>query len=838
MTIRFEVNVNYDHLEIEKKVDANRAGKNEFYCEIENKSKKKFYSLAMFPYPSGNAHMGHVLVYTLSDIKARFKKLKDYEVLHPMGWDAFGLPAENAAIKNKVRPDLWTGANIKKMKDDQLNRTGWSFDWDKELNTCSPDYYKWTQWLFLEMLKAGKAYKKAGYVNWCPEDQTVLANEQVIAGHCYRDGAVVEKKLMDQWFFRITDYAPQLWDDLAKLGNWASEAVAVQRNWINKNTGTNIDFTVPAFNENVRVFTTRADTLFGVTAVVLAPEHPLTAKILEKSQDAKVQSYVEASLKKSQVERLQSKDKTGVKTAYKCRHPFAESCAIKEVDIWIGDYVIGDYGTGAVMCVPAHDSRDYEFAKSFGLPVVQVVTPTGAAEMPKDDAFTDHGTLINSGEFDGLSSSQAIKKISAKLIAKNLGEETTTYQLRDWSVGRQRFWGCPIPIIYCDKCGTVPVAEKDLPVLLPNASDSDMKDGVISLKRFDSFVNTQCPTCGNAATRETDTLDTFLCSSWYAFRYLDNKNSEKIFDSKRVNHWMPIDFYVGGLEHAAQHMIYFRFITKFLKDRGYINFDEPVDHFFANGMIRKDGAKMSKSKGNVVVPTDVVETYGGDAVRLYILSDTPAELDRDWDDKGIKAKQDFIKKNFNVLSAYLESKRDVQEKKLSLDKYQDQNFLFDFYITLNEYEQTLENNLFNSAVAKVHALSNIFLKQIANTQNLNTESEQILKYLIKDYLISMGVFLPFTSEILLKEFYDEKISVYNNTWPEIPQKYLERSTISIAVQINGKKRAVIELAKDCSESVALETAFTNSDVIKHTQGLQILKKIYVAGKIINIVVKG
>jgi len=503
------VQVSFDHKEIKAKYDALHENRNNFFCDT--KKDNKFYSLGMFPYPSGNAHMGHIRVYTLSDVRARFEKLKGKEVLHPMGWDSFGLPAENAAIQNKLRPDLWTKENIKKMKYEQLNQTGWAFDWDKELNTSSPDYYKWTQWLFLELYNSGKCYRKSDYVNWCPVDKTVLANEQVINGTCYRDGAVVEKKLMEQWFFKITDYAPKLWDDIAKLKNWAPEAVAVQKNWINKNIGTNIDFNVPSFQEKIRVFTTRPDTLFGVTAMVLAPEHPLVEKILQKNPNQKVEDYVKAALSKGQVERMQNKEKTGVPTGVKCIHPFSETCKQPEIEIWIGDYVIADYGTGAVMCVPAHDTRDFEFAKTFGLNIIEVIKdPEHGPKSNMSEAFVDNGTLINSDQFNGQKNLAAIKNITDSLEKNSKGEATTTYQLKDWSVGRQRFWGCPIPIVYCDDCGVVPVCEASLPIKLPEANDSDMEGGALNLNKFPDWIKTSCPKCNKDARRETDTLDTFL----------------------------------------------------------------------------------------------------------------------------------------------------------------------------------------------------------------------------------------------------------------------------------------------------------------------------------------
>tara|TARA_R110002072_G_scaffold1989_3_gene16486 strand:- start:45804 stop:48293 length:2490 start_codon:yes stop_codon:yes gene_type:complete len=829
--------MSYDHQTIKNKVDSFHKDANDFYVDTSKEGKNKFYSLAMFPYPSGNAHMGHVRVYTLSDVKARYKKLKGSDVLHPMGWDSFGLPAENAAIKNKVRPDLWTEENIKKMKYEQLNIAGWSFDWDKELNTSSPDYYKWTQWLFLEMHKAGLAYRKEDYVNWCDVDKTVLANEQVINGCCWRDGSVVEKRLMEQWFFKITDYCDQLWDGISKLKNWAPEAVSVQKNWINKNTGTEIHFDVPEFGEKIEAFTTRPDTLFGVTALVIAPEHPLAQKILAKKPNKEVEEYVTASLKKSAVERMQNKEKSGVNTGVKCRHPYDSECKYPEVDVWIGDYVIADYGTGAVMCVPAHDTRDFEFAKKFGIDILEVVSQADGKPTDLEEAYTENGVMINSGEFNGMKNREAIKAITESLTKINKGKGTTTYQLKDWSVGRQRYWGCPIPMIHCDSCGVVPVPEADLPVKLPEAKDSDMEDGALNLRNFPEFVNTKCPKCHNDAKRETDTLDTFLCSSWYAFRYLDNRNDEKIFDSKNVNNFMPIDFYVGGLEHAAQHMIYFRFITKFLHDRGYINFDEPVDHFFCNGMVRMGGHKMSKSRGNVVVPTEAIEKHGADAVRMYILSDTPAELDIDWEDTGIKAKYDFVKKNYNAIEAFLTEHKDVKEDKGDLSKYPNKEFLFNYYSTVKEYEQSMEQNLFHKGVANIHAFSNFILKELQQSKKEGTpESIASLKFLVKDFLSMAGLITPFFTEVLLKEFFAVE-SLYKQSFPAVEEKFLVQSTVNVVVQINGKKKTLLNVDKEITEAEVEKLAFESPEVTRGVDGKNVVKKIYVKGKIYNIVVK-
>jgi leucyl-tRNA synthetase len=821
--------MDYQHHEIALKYKnfhrESSAQDSDFFCDV-TKAKSPYYALGMFPYPSGNAHMGHVRVYTLTDIKARFKKSLGEDVLHPMGWDSFGLPAENAAIQNKVRPDWWTEKNIVKMKTDQLANVGWSFDWDKELNTSSPEYYQWTQWLFLQMYRAGIAYKKADFVNWCEIDQTVLANEQVIDGRCWRDGSVVEKKMMEQWFFRITDYAERLWNDISKLKNWAPEAVSVQKNWINQKRGAYIDF-LRGEEAPLTVFTTRPDTLFGVTALVIAPEHQLVQELIATSTDTKLVSYVKEAMKKSVVDRMQSKEKTGVATGLTVQHPLLKDLSIP---LWVGDYVIADFGTGVVMCVPAHDTRDFEFAAKFGLPIQQVIHREGL-ELPLKDAYVDEGIMINSGEFNGMTSEEARLKIVARLHELKRGKETTTYQLKDWSVGRQRFWGCPIPMIKCAKCGDVEVPESALPVKLPEISDKHMGEGRLSLKDFPEFVHTTCPKCQGQAERETDTLDTFLCSSWYAFRFVDNKNTKNIFDTKSVDRFMPIHFYVGGLEHAAQHMIYFRFMTKVLFDQKLIHFDEPVDHFFANGMVKMGGQKMSKSKGNVVIPTEAINQFGADAVRFYMMSDTPAELDIDWDEAGLQAKYDFIRKNFMSLSQLLET---VKESSIKRASYSNQEALYDFYKALEAYKGMIENNQFHSAVAQVHVMSNALLREI-NRQNHVGDDRKVLRTLTHEFLVAAGIMMPMFTEVLLREFFGD-VHLFLQPFPATPEEYRQKNTVTVVVQMNGKKKATLELPRGIGQAEAEVFAMKDEAVLKALEGKAVKKLIYVQDRILNIVV--
>ncbi|MBP9709054.1 MAG: leucine--tRNA ligase [Oligoflexales bacterium] len=827
----------YEHIEIAKEFKQKDEASNIYHCDTNSKG-KAFYSLGMFPYPSGNAHIGHVRVYTLSDVKARFKKAQGYDVLHPIGWDSFGLPAENAAIQHKVRPDLWTQQNIEKMKNDQLNRAGWSFDWSKELNTSSPDYYRWTQWLFLQLYKAGKVVKKSAYVNWCEVDKTVLANEQVINGRCWRDDSPVEKKLMEQWFFKITDYAEQLWNDIEKLKNWAPEAVGVQRNWIGQKQGTHIKFASTQSNDTITVFTTRADTLFGVSALVIAPEHPLVEKIFQNDANPKLQEYVHSAMKKSIVERMQNKEKTGIKTTWTCKHPFANEMNIPPIPVWIGDYVIADFGTGAVMCVPAHDERDHEFAKKYALQIVEVIKPNSEVVISsvQEAAFTEHGILINSGKFSTLTSARAIEAIATELTEIGKGEKITTYQLKDWSVGRQRFWGCPIPIIYCPKCGPVPVPEDQLPVKLPDLAQVEINQHSLQLKEFSEFVHTSCPSCNDRnAKRETDTLDTFLCSSWYAFRFVDPKNSNICFDAQKANQFMPIDFYVGGLEHAAQHMIYFRFITKFLYEQKLIDFDEPVDYFFCNGMVRKDGHKMSKSRGNVVVPTEAIAQYGADAVRLYLLSDTPADFDIDWDDSGLQAKYEFVRRIFENISAKLEICKNFPENNQRM-QLENQNFLYEFYAQLQKYQLSLESNNFNSSVAQIYTLYNLLSQELKTFETLSPDHMGIMKIIMREFLVSCSVIMPMFTDFLVRKYFGGT-SVYTHPWPQSPSAYQEKKTATIVVQINGKKRAVVEIAKGSAQK-DVELLLANLDELKpHLDGKSVLKSIYVQDKLLNLVVR-
>ncbi|HHY40940.1 MAG TPA: leucine--tRNA ligase, partial [Syntrophaceticus sp.] len=611
----------------------------------EDPEKQKYYCLVMFPYPSGKLHMGHVRNYAIGDVLARFYKMQGFNVLHPMGWDAFGLPAENAAIKNRIPPAKWTWDNINSMRS-QLKSLGLSYDWSREVATCHPDYYRFTQWLFLQLYHNNLAYKKKQAVNWCPSCATVLANEQVVAGCCERCDTEVEKKDLEQWFFRITAYADRLLEDLEKIPGWPEKVKMMQTNWIGKSVGAEVRFTAENGKE-IRVFTTRPDTIFGVTYMVLAPEHPLVEELIkDKPEAGKVREFVARVKKQSEIERTSAEgEKEGIFTGAYAINPLNK----EKIPIWVANYVLMEYGTGAVMGVPAHDQRDLEFARKYHLPVRVVIQPLGrdldAATM--DEAYSEPGIMVNSGEFDGMDSEVARLKITEYMKEKGLGEEKVNYRLRDWLISRQRYWGAPIPIIYCDQCGIVPVPEKDLPVLLPEDVAFE-PTGESPLLKADSFINTTCPCCGAPARRETDTMDTFVCSSWYFLRYCSPRD-ERPFDPEKVAYWMPVDQYIGGVEHAILHLMYSRFITKVLYDQNLVPVEEPFTNLLTQGMVLKDGFKMSKSKGNVVSPEEIIENYGADTARLFILFAAPPERDLDWSDQGVEGAYRFINRVWRLV---------------------------------------------------------------------------------------------------------------------------------------------------------------------------------------------
>ena len=816
--------LDFDHRAVAKELNELHKARGDFICDL-HAPEKKFYALGMFPYPSGNAHMGHVLVYSIADVRARMAKLEGHNVLNPIGWDAFGLPAENAAIKHQVDPAVWTKLNISKMSNEQFVDMGWSFDTTKELSTCDPVYYANTQRLFLLMYSRGQAYRGDGLVNWDPVDQTVLANEQVNCdGTSWRSGALVEKRWMKQWYFKTSDYAERLWNDLSKLGNWPHSAIAVQRNWIRKMEGAMVDFVAPDDSARVSVFTTRLDTLLGVSAVVIAPEHPIAREVATKSDRVDISNYIGIALRKSNVERAAGQEISGVKTNIKLKHPLTDEL----LPVFISDYVLGDTANAAVMCVPAHNERDERFAKAFGIKSTPVIE---GSETPYLD-----GILIDSREFTGLSSQVARKAIASRLKEMGLGGESVVFNLRDWSVGRQRYWGCPIPIVYCNDCGTVPVPEDQLPVLLPSKNGTSVNKKH-SLADDSNFVNTECPCCKGPAKRETDTLDTFVCSSWYAFRFLDPLNRAELFDSKLADKWMPIDFYVGGLEHAAQHMIYFRYITKVLHDSGLSPSDEPVDSFYCNGMIRKDGAKMSKSRANVIVPTEIIEKYGGDAVRLCVLSDTPADQDREWSDNGLEAKSRFINRCYISLNRLLDRTSAFGANDNGDIAQLDGQFVANFYRLTATLRESIKSGQYHVGIARIYQLSHLLFDSFDKNQFMTVPIASAIRKVVKDFLIVCSPYMPYMTEAVFCQHFGKETGIFNQRWPDLSPQIIPSNITEIVVQVNGKKRAITSAPKDASYDEIKEFLLRDPMIERALNNQSVLNVIYKPGKFINFIVR-
>ncbi|MGL5616994.1 MAG: leucine--tRNA ligase [Sarcina sp.] len=797
----------------------------ELYKFDPNSEKEKLYVLEMFSYPSGSQlHAGHWFNYGPVDSWARLKRMQGYNVFQPMGFDAFGLPAENFAIKTGIHPKDSTIKNIANMEK-QLKAMGAMFNWENELVTCSEDYYKWTQWLFLELYKNNLAYRKKAPVNWCPSCQTVLANEQVVDGACERCGTEVTKKDLTQWFFKITEYAEELLEKLDGL-DWPEKTVSMQKHWIGKSTGSEVNFKVKDSELNFNVFTTRVDTLCGVSYVVLAPENPLVDKLTTADQKEAVENYKEEAKKQSDIERQSiSREKTGVFSGSYAIHPISG----KEIPIWIGDYVLATYGTGAVMAVPAHDERDFAFAEKFNLPINRVIAATNGedTELP----FCEHGVLVNSGEFDGLTTAEAKEKIIEKLAENNLGEKKVNFRLRDWLVSRQRYWGAPIPIVYCDDCGIVPVPEKDLPVQLPYDVEF-APDGKSPLAKSEEFVNTTCPCCGKPAKRETDTLDTFVCSSWYYLRYPDNKNSEKPFDKDLINKLLPVDKYVGGPEHACMHLLYARFITKALRDMGYLNFDEPFKSLTHQGLILgPDGLKMSKSKGNTISPDDYIKEYGADVFRMYLMFGFGYVEGGAWSDDGIKSVHKFIERIERALEVAREAINSGKNNKTTMDKAE-KELNFWRHNTIKSVTKDAEILQFNTAIARMMEFVNALTKYTKEPQMNLT----FLKDVLNDYIRLLAPFAPHFSEeqwsLLGNEY-----SVFNEAWPKFDEKALIKDEIEIAIQINGKVKHKIVIASGLSDDEIKAAALEDKKVKELNEGKTVVKVIVIKGKLVNIVVK-
>ncbi|WP_422678831.1 leucine--tRNA ligase [Clostridium thermosuccinogenes] len=785
---------------------------------------KKLYCLEMFSYPSGaKLHVGHWYNYGPSDSWARLKRMQGYEVFQPMGFDAFGLPAENYAIKTGIHPKDSTLQNIETMER-QLREMGASFDWDYEIVTCLPDYYKWTQWLFLKLYEAGLAYRKNAPVNWCPKCQTVLANEQVVDSSCERCGTEVTKKNLTQWFFKITAYADELIEKLDEL-DWPEKTKKIQINWIGRSEGAEIEFKVSGSDQSFKVFTTRADTLYGVTYVVLAPEHDLVDVITTPECRAKVEEYREYAKKQTEIERMSTvKEKTGVFTGAYAVHPITG----EKVPIWIADYVLASYGTGCVMAVPAHDERDYEFATKYNLPIKRVIK--GAEGVDDKLPFTEYGVLVNSEEFDGVKSEDARKKIVEKLEKDGKGSLKINYRLRDWLVSRQRYWGAPIPVIHCEHCGIVPVPEEDLPVLLPYNVEFT-PDGESPLKKSQEFMNTTCPKCGAPAKRDPDTLDTFVCSSWYYLRYPDNKNSKEPFNPEWINKMLPVDKYIGGPEHAAMHLLYARFITKALRDLGYLKFDEPFKSLTHQGIILgPDGNRMSKSKGNIISPDDYVSKYGSDVFRLYLMFGFNYTEGGPWNDDGIKAIARFVSRVERLVERFNEIKGDAGRNDIaSFEK--ELNYARHFAI--RGVTEDADKFQFNTAISRMMELVNALYKYDSDVPQKNLK---FMEEVIADLIRLLAPFAPhFTEEMWEQLGYE--YSIFNQKWPEWDKNALVKDTIEIAIQVNGTVRSKADVPSNADNSEVEKIALADEKIKPFIDGKEIKKVIVVKNRLVNIVAK-
>lgn len=800
-----------------------------------NKDKPKSYVLEMFPYPSGNLHMGHVRNYSIGDVIARFRTMKGFNVLHPMGWDSFGMPAENAAIKHNIPPKKWTLENIANMTR-QLKALGLSYDWDREVTTCKEDYYKWTQWFFELFYKRGLAVKKESAVNWCDTCNTVLANEQVIDGKCWRCDHEVVKKDLSQWFFKITDYADELLKDLDLLPGWPERVKTMQHNWIGRSEGLEFSFEIPALNDTVAVYTTRPDTAYGVTFMALAAEHPLIKKICENNPKAdEINAFCERVRNQSEIERTSSEsEKEGVFTGVYCINPFTG----RKVEIWVTNYVLYDYGTGAVMGVPTGDQRDWMFADKYGIEKIVTICPIGK-ELKLEEmtcAYEEkEGMLVNSGEFTGMEMHKAMSAIMDKTEAEGFGKRRVNYRLRDWLISRQRYWGAPIPIIYCPHCGEVLVPEDQLPVRLPE--DVSFTAGAKSpLATSEEFVHCKCPKCGADATRETDTMDTFLCSSWYYLRYTDAHNDKLPFDKELNNYWGPVDQYIGGIEHAILHLLYSRFFVKVLRDAGLVDYDEPFSNLLTQGMVIKDGAKMSKSLGNVVSPEEILSKYGADTARLFILFAAPPERELEWSDQGVEGSFRFLNRIWRIVQAFeavLAQK--VTEYDHSNLNEADKDLRRVLHSSIKKVTNDIETRFnFNTAISTMMELVNALYayKEAAKEPNAGLIYEAI-----SDLIKMMSPFVPHITEELWRGAIDANSSVHEQSWPECDEEALKVDNVEIVLQVNGKVRGRLTVPAEATKEELEKIAMADANVQAHIGDATVRKVICVPGRLVNIVAK-
>ncbi|MEE0853884.1 leucine--tRNA ligase [Eubacterium ventriosum] len=800
----------YNHKEIEKKWRHNW----DVTPINKDTTKPKYYCLDMFPYPSGSGlHVGHWRGYVISDVWSRYKMLHGYHIIHPMGWDAFGLPAENYAIKMKTHPAISTAANIANIKR-QINEIASLYDWDMEVNTTDPKFYKWTQWIFVQMFKKGLAYEKEMPINWCPSCKTGLANEEVVNGCCERCGAEVTKKNLKQWMLKITAYADRLLADLDKL-DWPEKVKKMQADWIGKSYGAEVDFKLENSEEKITVYTTRPDTLYGATFMVLAPEHAMAKSLATDETRADVEAYIQMAANKSSVDRLQGKEKTGVFTGSYAINPLNGA----KVPIWLSDYVLADYGTGAIMCVPAHDDRDFAFATKFNIPIIQVIAKDGKEIENMTEAYTEAvGTMINSGEWNGMESSVLKKEAPHIIEEKGFGRATVNYKLRDWVFSRQRYWGEPIPIVHCPDCGAVPVPEDQLPLLLPDVESYEPTGtGESPLAAIDEWVNTTCPCCGKPAKRETNTMPQWAGSSWYFLRYIDNKNDKELVSREKADKYLPVDMYIGGVEHAVLHLLYSRFYTKFLHDIGVVDFDEPFKKLFNQGMITgKNGIKMSKSKGNVVSPDDLVRDYGCDSLRLYEMFVGPPELDSEWDERGIDGVYRFITRFWKLAVDSIEANVEPTKEMIKL-RHQ----------MVHTITRRLEDFSLNTVVSGFMEFNNKFIE-------LSKKEGGIDKETIQTFVTLLAPFAPHIGEELWERLGNTGSVFENNKWPEADEELMKDDEIQVPVQINGKTKVVISVPADISKDDAIAQG---KEALGDKLTGNIVKEIYVPGRIINIVAK-
>lgn len=787
------------------------------YRADDDSPKPKFYSLVMFPYTSGAIHMGTMRNYAIGDVVARYRRMRGYNVLNPMGWDAFGLPAETAAITAGTHPRVWTEKNIAQMKE-HIRKVGICYDWDREVSTCDPDYYRWTQWIFVKMFEKGLAYRGKASVNWCPKCKSVLASEEVHNGLCWRCDSEVDKRELVQWFLKTTAYSEELLADIDALDEWPERVKIMQRNWIGKSEGVEFDLPVKGDKENIRVFTSRIDTVFGMTFVVLAPEHPLVQKLTVPEKKAEVAEYVKKARMTRDIDRLSTEEeKTGVFLGSYAMNPMSGL----HIPIFIADYVLMSYGTGSIMAVPAHDTRDFDFAKKYDLPIPVVIAPDGWDGKPLEEAYVDEGTMVNSAEFNGLKSAEAMEEIASYMEEKGIGKRTVNYRLRDWLISRQRYWGVPIPVIHCEGCGVVPVPDVDLPVLLPEVTDY-RPSGKSPIETSEEFVSTTCPRCGKAARRETDTMATFVDSSWYFLRYADPKWDKGPFRKEKADTWLPVDQYIGGIEHAIMHLLYSRFFTKFLSDIGLTEVREPFKRLFTQGMVCKDGGAMSKSRGNIVTVDEVVTSHGADSGRLYILFTGPAEVDVEWNDRGLVGCRRYLGRLWSLV---MEEKGGPREPAGEAGE----ELLGKVHRTIKKVTTDIERFHFNTAISAIMELTNEL-----GGYKMEHGRDRGLVEAVKILLVLLAPMAPHITEELWEHLGGEG-SVHAQEWPEWEEELAAEELVTIAVQIDGKTVDTFEVLAEAAEAEVVKEALERPKVQKRVEGKEILRRVYVPGRILNIV---